>query len=190
MGMGNANRVELAAEGHEQAVAGNTIRSLADEFVQQFKARGWTIAAESGESSRKLVGFLSRGLSALKNDKPSSDPVVEYVQSAKTRHKTDSAQAAVLADIDLASRETRTLQQQVNAIQMASVKPGKLDARSLEQAVLSAHKARRLFASAAQKNGFMNDDVEAALDRYESKITDLSEQASQMSDLQTAPAVG
>lgn len=185
-----ANRVELAAEGQEQTVAGNTIRALADRFVKKFRMRGWTKAADTREPSRKLVGLLSRGLSALKNDKPKADPYEAYLEEAKTRTQTDTAHAAVLADIDLASREIRTLQQQVIAIEAADAKPGKLDARSLEQAVLCAHKARRLFATAAQKTGFLNGDVEVALARFESKITELSEQASQLSDLQTAPAVG
>lgn len=189
VGLG-ANRVELAAEGQEQARAGTTIRNLADGFVQMFQSRGWTNTADDGESSRKLVGLLSRGLSALKSDKPKTDPYLDYIQEAKARNNTDNAQAAILADIDLAARETRTLQQQVNAIETASVTPGKLDARSLEQAVLCAHKARRLFAGAAQKNDLLTEDVQAALQRFEIKITELSQQASQMSDLQTAPAVG
>jgi hypothetical protein len=125
----------------------------------------------------RLAGILTRGLGKA-NPEPKQDPVDIYVTALQEKQAGQNLESALLVEVNLASTETLDLSQQVekNAVTNSSAEVLRQEMLALEQAVLSAKKARKLFVTVARRKGLKSTSVRLAIRGLNAQIEDLTRQ--------------
>jgi hypothetical protein len=153
------------------------IVEMANALVQRFTLRGWSTKPDRVRQMNRLAGILTRGLGKA-NPEPKQDPVDIYVTALQEKQAGQNLESALLVEVNLASTETLDLSQQVekNAVTNSSAEVLRQEMLALEQAVLSAKKARKLFVTVARRKGLKSTSVRLAIRGLNAQIEDLTRQ--------------
>jgi len=157
------------------------IKSFADALVTRFNDRGWAPKADPAKQVSMLAHFLVKGIGAKPKSQP-SDPVDDYLASLKRRELEQSLQQTMLSEIRLASVEIRALSETVDSAHKDDRSGAVIRTQmlSLEQALLTTRKARKLFELAAHRSGAQLPELQASLQELDASIDVLTNQADGM----------
>ncbi len=170
-----SNRTEITQQEQQESLP---IKRLSDALVERFTARGWAVKLDPARNINHFAHLLTKGFGS-KPKNTDMDPVDIYLSSLEDRGLEQTVQQAMLNEILLATAEVRNL---TNSVDKSHVDSGsgsavRMQMLSLEQAVLTTRKARKLFAMAAKRSGDGYPELYQSLQELDANIEVLTHQA-------------
>ncbi|MBL4595163.1 MAG: hypothetical protein JKX99_01160 [Robiginitomaculum sp.] len=166
------------------------IKIMADALVERFSNRGWAMKVDPAKQANKLVSFLSRGW-AKTETKPEADVVDTYL-AALADDPARALSVHLLSQISLATTEAKNLNNHVNmfAVQPMSEDILRVEMLSLEQAVLAALLAKKLFTSAVKRADLADASLQSGLLELDAQIAELTNQTNAINQRRQSTATG
>lgn len=170
-----AGGADIALQVEQQQIL--PIKTEADALVERFTERGWAAKSDPAKQVNRLANLITGGW-GKKKPETTVDPVEIYLANLNDHGEGNLLDKQLRDEIKLASSEIKTLSEAVKIADRFAHSDVHLrtEMLSLEQVILTAGKAKKLFVLAAKRSQFETQDVTIALAQFALNIQTLTEQ--------------